>query len=97
VGPRTGADTGDPQISQVEAFTGDGIRFGIWESTPGGWEIVDRPGTESMLLLTGRIRLTPQDSEPVELVAGDTFVLRKGWTGRWETLETVRKVYTVTI
>ena len=29
----------------------------------------------------------------VELTAGDVLTLPKGWSGRWDILETVRKLY----
>lgn len=94
-GPRVGFDAGDPQTSGVELFSGHGVEVGVWECTPGGWAIEDRPDTESMLLLRGRVRITALGQEPVELVEGDAFVLPKGWSGRWDVLETVRKLYVV--
>lgn len=95
LGPRIGADKGAPQTSGMEVFTSAGIEFGIWECTPGGWEIEDRPNTETMALVSGRIKITTCGQEPIELAAGDVFVLPKGWSGRWDVLETVRKVYTI--
>jgi uncharacterized protein len=94
-GPRPGADSGDPHTSSREICSIDGVRCGIWECTPGGWNIEDRVGTETMVLLTGRVRITTRGEAPVEITAGDVFVLPAGWCGRWETLETVRKVYTI--
>lgn len=92
-GPRRGADSGDPQMSGVVFFEGHGVEVGIWECTPGGWPIVDRPDTETMLLLAGRATLTPEGGEPVELGEGDVFVLPRGWSGRWDVTDTVRKLY----
>ena len=40
-------------------------------------------------------RGVPADGEPVELEEGDVFVLPTGWSGRWDVLETVRKLYVV--
>jgi uncharacterized protein len=94
-GPRTGADDGDPQTSGVSFFEGHGVSVGVWECTPGGWAITDRGDTETMLLLGGLVRITPLDGEPVELEEGDVFVLPKGWSGRWDVLETVRKLYVI--
>lgn len=94
-GPRTGADAGDPQTSGVSFFEGHGVSVGVWECTPGGWAITDRGDTETMLLLGGLVRITPLDGEPVELEEGDVFVLPKGWSGRWDVLETVRKLYVI--
>ena len=68
------------------------IEAPIWECTPGGWTTVDRPTTETMLVLGGKVRITPRDGDSVDLVAGDLFVLPKGWYGRWDVIETVRKL-----
>jgi hypothetical protein len=95
LGPRVGFDSGDPQTSGISFFEGHGVSVGVWECTPGGWTIVDRPNTETMMLLGGVARITPADGEPVELEEGDVFVLPKGWSGRWDVLETVRKFYVI--
>ena len=92
-GARAGADQGDPQTSGIEFFQGHGVSVGVWECTPGGWAITDRPDTETMLLLSGRVTITPVDGEAVELEEGDVFVLPRGWSGRWDITETVRKLY----
>jgi uncharacterized protein len=92
-GVRPGADSGDPQTSAISFFSGHGVDVGVWECTPGGWAIVDRPTTETMLLLAGVVTITPDGGEPVELAEGDVFVLPKGWSGRWDITETVRKLY----
>lgn len=94
-GVRPGFDTGNPQVSGKHFFKSDGTTVGVWECTPGGWEIVDRPDTETMLLLKGHVRMTTQGEEPVELKDGDVFVLAKGWTGRWDVLETTRKLFVI--
>jgi uncharacterized cupin superfamily protein len=45
-------------------------------------------------IVSGRVRVTDNGSGNVyEVKAGDVVVQPKGWTGRWEVLETVRKVY----
>lgn len=93
LGPRAGFDSGDPQTSGITFFSGHGVEVGVWECTPGGWPIVDRPTTETMLLLAGTTTITPLDGEPVELTEGDVFVLPKGWSGRWDITDTVRKLY----
>ena len=95
LGPRSGADSGDPQTSGITFFSGHGVEVGVWECTPGGWAIVDRTTTETMLLLAGTVTITPADGEPVALGEGDVFVLPKGWSGRWDITETVRKLYVV--
>ena len=93
LGPRAGFDSGDPQASGITFFSGHGVDVGVWECTPGGWAILDRPNTETMMLLAGTVTITPLDGEAVELTEGDVFVLPKGWSGRWDVTETVRKFY----
>jgi uncharacterized cupin superfamily protein len=46
-----------------------------------------------MMLLGGTVTITPLDGEPVELGEGDVFVLPKGWSGRWDVTDTVRKFF----
>ena len=94
-GPRAGADKGDPIMSGRIFYEADGIQIGVWECTPGGWEIRDRPDTETVRIVAGRARLSNADGSGVDLGPGDLLVLPKGWTGRWDILETVRKVYTI--
>lgn len=99
-GPRMGADVGDPQTSGIEFYAAaehgtPPAQVGVWECTPGGWTITDRPDTETMVLLAGRIRITDADGTEHALGAGDSFVLPKGWSGRWDVLETVRKLYVI--
>ena len=95
LGLRAGADSGEPETSGITFFSGHGVDVGVWECTPGGWAIVDRPNTETMMLLEGTVTITPADGEPVELTEGDVFVLPKGWSGRWDITETVRKFYII--
>ena len=94
-GPRVGADVGEPVMSGRIFYEADGIQIGVWECTPGGWAIENRPDTETVRILAGRARLTDADGSSVELTAGDGLVLPKGWSGRWDILETVRKHYIV--
>lgn len=94
-GLRPGYDTGSPEVSSSQFYSANGNRVGVWECTPGGWEIENRPDTETMLLLAGRVRMTTAGQDPVELVAGDVFILPKGWSGRWDVLETTRKLFIV--
>ncbi|HEX5018151.1 MAG TPA: cupin domain-containing protein [Actinomycetes bacterium] len=94
-GPRVGADTGTPMTSGRVLYEGNGIQVGLWECTPGGWAIKDRPDHETVQILSGRARLTNADGTAVELGAGDVLSLPKGWSGRWDVLETVRKLFVV--
>ncbi|MFZ0322980.1 MAG: cupin domain-containing protein [Actinomycetes bacterium] len=94
-GPRVGADSGEPVMSGRIMHDADGVQVGVWACTPGGWTITDRPDTETVRILSGRARLTNADGTSAELTAGDVLTLPKGWSGRWDILEPVRKFYIV--
>ncbi|WP_269502261.1 cupin domain-containing protein [Burkholderia sp. IMCC1007] len=69
---------------------------GVWECQPGGWPVVDRPDTEFTYIISGRANLTDAASgEVIEIGAGDLVILPPGWTGRWDVIEPVRKVYAI--
>jgi uncharacterized cupin superfamily protein len=92
-GPRVGADVGQPQMSGRIFYEGNDVQIGVWECTPGGWAIEDRPDHETVRIIAGRARLTDADGTSVELGPGDALTLPKGWSGRWDILQTVRKFY----
>jgi uncharacterized cupin superfamily protein len=57
---------------------------------------VDRPDTEFTYIVAGRAKLTDDATgQVVEIGAGDLVILPPGWTGRWDVIETVRKVYAI--
>lgn len=95
-GQRAGADRGDPQIA-TQALAPDATgNLGVWHCQPGGWPVVNRPDTEFTYILSGRAMLTDAASgERVEIGAGDLVILPPGWTGRWDVIEPVRKVYAI--
>lgn len=95
-GQRAGADQGDPQIA-IQALAPDAVgNLGVWECQPGGWPVINRPDTEFTYIISGRALLTDdQSKEVVEVTGGDLIILPPGWTGRWDVIETVRKVYAI--
>lgn len=92
-GLREGFDEGNPQTSLKLLYDDNGVEVGIWECTPGGWPIVDRVDTEMISIVSGKATLTSADGTEQDLHAGVVVVMPKGWTGRWDVHETVRKVY----
>lgn len=95
-GQRPGADSGNPQISSVAFESPDDVRVGVWQCEPGGWPVWNRPDTETCYILSGRATITDAATgERYEVVAGDVIVQPKGWSGRWDVTETVRKVYSI--
>ncbi len=94
-GPRAGADRGDPQTAILVLHTSDdGLpSVGVWSCSPGGWATVASPDTEVVHLLEGRARITDADGTEHNLGPGDAIVLPRGWSGRWDIVEPVRKLY----
>lgn len=39
--------------------------------------------------------MTEDGQAPRRLAAGDTFIMRPGFTGTWRTIETVRKLWVI--
>jgi uncharacterized cupin superfamily protein len=73
----------------------DGKLFaGIWEATPGKWRVV-YDEWEFFRVESGVSVVTEDGGKEVTLKAGDSLVLRPGFTGTWEVLETTRKTYVI--
>lgn len=69
---------------------------GIWECQPGGWPVVDRPDIEFTYIISGRAALTDTATGTVtEIGPGDLVILPPGWSGRWDVIETVRKIFAI--
>ena len=94
-GVREGADSGNPEMALKEISSSDGIDVGIWECTPGGWAIVNRPNTEICSIVSGKGIITDADGTRRYLETGTVLTLPKGWSGRWDITETLRKVYVI--
>lgn len=81
---------------RVEFATDDkSIISGVWESDPGTsrWEFLTRG--EIVHILSGRMRVTRDGGEPVDLIGGSVAYFPIGWTGTWDVIEPVRKFYVV--
>ncbi|MCA1439095.1 cupin domain-containing protein [Ensifer sp. IC4062] len=73
---------------------GGGLYAGIWEATPGKWRII-YDEWEYFHILSGHSVITEEGGEPVHLKAGDSLILRPGFKGTWEVVETTRKDYVI--
>ncbi|MGN8022214.1 cupin domain-containing protein [Phyllobacterium sp. 22229] len=86
---------GDPQFRTWNCDEADGgLYAGIWEATPGKWRIV-YDEWEFCHILSGRSVVTEEGGREQHLQAGDSFVLRPGFRGTWEVIETTRKEYVI--
>ncbi len=88
---------GDPQFRtwNFEEAEG-GIYAGIWEATPGKWRIV-YDEWEYFHILSGYSIVTEEGGKPIHLKAGDRLILRPGFKGSWEVIETTRKDYVIKV
>ena len=75
---------------------GNGLYAGIWESAVGEWD-VEYTEWEFFHILEGVSLLTEEGGEPVKLTAGDSFVIRPGFKGRWRVVEPTKKHYVVKV
>lgn len=101
VTPEEGAPAPDRLISGAPRFTTwnieeaeGGVYAGIWQSTPGKWRIL-YDEWEYFHILEGHSVVTEEGGAPIHLRAGDRLILRPGFKGTWEVLETTRKDYVI--
>lgn len=94
-------DTGPlPEALDTEMWTrttvvwddGAGAEAGIWSCTPGNsrWKLDQH---EVIYVIDGRMTVTRDGAEPVEVGPGTTVVFEKGWQGTWLIHETLIKSY----
>jgi uncharacterized cupin superfamily protein len=72
----------------------EGLCAGTWESTPGKWRVAYAEW-EYVRILEGHSILTGEDGTVQHLRAGDRAVIRPGFKGTWEVVETTRKDYVI--
>lgn len=87
---------GQPETRTQNFYSDPDGKFfsGIWESSPGKWQVLYEED-EFCVLLNGRAVLTDAEGRAETVVAGDAFVIPRGFAGTWETLESVRKFYAI--
>ena len=71
-----------------------GLYAGVWESTPGKWRI-SYDEWEYCRILYGVSVITEDGGDARRVEAGDSFILRPGFKGTWEVVETTRKEYVI--
>jgi uncharacterized protein len=69
------------------------VRTGVFEGTPGENISIKGAYFEFCHILEGVVELTEDGHPPVTYRAGDSFVMKPGYTGRWKTIEKMRKLY----
>ncbi len=87
--------SGSPQFTtwNLEEAEG-GLYSGVWQATPGKWRVVYEEW-EYFHIHSGHSILTSDDGTSIHLKAGDSLIVRPGFTGTWEVVETTRKDYVI--
>jgi len=86
--------SGDPQFTTWNLEERDGLYCGIWQATPGKWHVA-YDEWEYFRLTEGYSILTPDGEGPIHLRAGDSHIIRPGFKGTWEVIETTTKDYVI--
>jgi uncharacterized protein len=85
---------GDPVHSTWNIDEAEGLYCGLWQSTPGKWK-VSYAEWEYVYIHHGHSVLTDAAGTATHLRAGDSFIIRPGFEGTWEVLETTLKDYVI--
>ncbi len=67
------------------------VRIGVWEAGAGKTVIENFPFTEYVLMISGSVIVTDKNGTSRKFLAGDTFVIPKGWSGDWDVQERMKK------
>jgi uncharacterized cupin superfamily protein len=87
---------GDPVFTSWDIEDRDGIYAGIWQATPGCWK-VSYDEWEYCRILAGHSILRGDDGSEKSVKAGDSFIIRPGFSGTWEVVETTVKDYVIKV
>lgn len=86
--------SGNPQLRTWNFEERDGLYSGIWEATPGKWRI-SYDEWEYFHILEGHSIVTSDEGDVFDLKAGASMVLRPGFKGTWEVIQTTVKDYVI--
>ena len=86
--------SGDPVHTTWNLEETGGLFCGMWESTPGKWRLTYSEW-EYVYIHSGHSILTDRDGKATHLRAGDSYIIRPGFDGTWETVETTLKDYVI--
>lgn len=86
--------SGDPVHTTWNIEDSNGLYCGLWQATPGKWRI-SYDEWEYVYIHEGRSILTDAEGKTTELRAGDSYIIRPGFSGSWEVIETTLKDYVI--
>lgn len=87
---------GDPVHTTWNIEDCDGLYCGLWQSTPGTWRI-SYAEWEYIYIHSGHSVLTDADGQQTVLKAGDSYIIRPGYCGTWDVIETTLKDYVIKV
>ena len=86
--------SGDPVFTTWGGQEREGLYCGMWQATPGKWRFA-YDEWEYCRIVEG-LSVVTEDGGAARIVrAGDSFVIRPGFKGTWEVLETTLKDYVI--
>ena len=86
--------SGTPIFTTWNIEDRNGLYAGRWQATPGKWQVI-YDEWEYCHILQGHSVLCAEDGTAHTLRAGDSFLIRPGFRGTWEVLETTLKDYVI--
>lgn len=86
---------GDPkeQAAIMLSSGDDSFMVGVWESTPYAETFDGYPSNEFCHVLKGKATLTDLEGQSHTFVAGDSYIVPKGFRGTFRVEETFRKYF----
>lgn len=85
---------GDPVHTTWSLEERGQIYSGMWQATPGKWK-VSYAEWEYVYIHEGVSVLTDAEGTATTLRAGDSWIIRPGFEGTWEVIETTLKDYVI--
>lgn len=85
---------GDPVFTTWTLENADGLFAGLWQATPGKWRIA-HDQWEYCRIIEGVSVITEEGGAAHILRAGDACLIRPGFIGTWEVIETTLNDYVI--
>ena len=95
-GPRATKDWGSPQDATRKLADDGTLRGGSWFCSEGGWPSPNqKAATEIFFVLEGHGMLGDSDGAKHYFGPGDTVIIPKGHSGRWDVHTPIHKIWAV--